>query len=123
MTRWALISLLLALPLSAYAQSSVILMPNPLGKSNSDASATITSAHATVVPAGQYGFVEFSNQDPAAVIRCKWGGTSVAADTAGQRTFLPYSGYIWDATDPPPANQVLDCISSTSSAPATIRYY
>jgi hypothetical protein len=108
---------------SAFAQSSVILMPNPLGPSTSDTAVTVTSTHAAAVPAGRYGFVEFSSQDPAATIRCKWGGTSVAADTAGQRTFLPYSGYIWDATDPPPANQVLDCISSTSSAVATVRFY
>src|SRR5271166_6581469 len=111
------------LPAAAWAQSGVILMPNPLGHSTSPAAATITSTHGAVIPAGTYGFGEIENQSGSAFVYCIWGGASVAAATAGQYTIPPLGGYVWDSLNPPPANQALDCISSAASSPATVRVY
>ncbi len=121
--RFWLFLVLLGFPLSAYAQNQSVLVPNTLSRANPDTGVTITSTSAAVVPAGTYGFVELANQDQAAFVYCKWGGTPVAAATLGQRTFPPLSGYIWDALDPAPANLALNCISAVSSSPATVRAY
>ena len=110
-------------PAVAWAQSGVILMPNPLGHSTAPAAATITSTHGAVTPAGTYGFAEIENQSGSAFVYCIWGGASVAAATAGQYTIPPLGGYVWDSLNPPPANQALDCISSVASSPATVRVY
>jgi hypothetical protein len=118
---WCVVILLL--PSAALAQSTTILVPNPLARSNPDAAVTITSTHAVVVPAGTYGFVEISSQDQGNFFYCVWGGTSVAAATAGQRSFPPLSGYVWDASNPAPSGKALDCISSAASSPVTVRYY
>jgi hypothetical protein len=123
MTRLLLLICALLFADRAWAQSTTILVPNPLGRSNPDTAVTITSTHAVVVPAGTYGYVEISSQDQGNFFYCVWGGTAVAAATAGQRSFPPLSGYVWDAGNPAPSGKALDCISSVASSPVTVRYY
>jgi hypothetical protein len=89
-------------------------------------SVTITSTHGSVIPANPtlpYKLAEIFNQSQTDFAYCSWGGTSVAAATAGQYSLAPLSGYIWDQADPAPAGQILDCVCAAASCPATARAF
>jgi len=111
--------LLVGLARPAFAQSHVILVPN--SPTNAPTAVTMTSSDATVVAAAIWGFIEVENQSTTATVYCNWGSAATASATAGQYTMPPLGGYIWGATNPPPLNKALHCISSTASSPATVR--
>jgi hypothetical protein len=120
----AIAVLVLIYTISAQAQSPVQLVPPTASVPSQDTPKTITNISSIVLPTGNYSFAKIMNQSSTDTIRCRWGTSSaVSSDTAGQYTILSYSGYIWDASDPPPLNQSLSCISTGASTPATVKAY
>jgi hypothetical protein len=119
----AIAVLVLVYAISAYGQTAVQVVPPTSSVVSADQAKTVTNSSAALLAAGTYAFVKVLNQSTSDTIRCRWGATAIAADTAGQYTILPYSGYIWDASDPPPLNQALNCISSGASTAATVRAF
>lgn len=97
--------------------------PGAAGAATGYSSATVGTSSAAVIAAGTYHGASVFNQSTTATVYCNWGSAAVASATAGQQTFAPLSGYVWDYSDPPVNNSSLNCISSAASTPVTYRAF
>lgn len=124
--RWGLAAFLcwlLAASVAA-AQAPVVPVGGANSKNTLDQGTTVGTTSTQIIAAGFYTNAKFLNESTTNFVDCKWGGTPTAGAANGQYRFAPgNSGWIWDAGDPPPINQPLNCISETSTSPSLWRAY